>query len=173
MKNRLDVNEAIKWIIIAILAILFYFATTGCNPVKKVLKSEEKMQQVVVEYRKKHPAKNDTFYIPGDTITNSYTVVDSIPLPYPVNHKYTERYYTDRIIKDTVKVIDRDLITAAFARVDTALNRLQAMTVDRNEWRSLARERLYIILLICAVIVGGGILYIVRVFKPSISIQRP
>jgi hypothetical protein len=169
MKNRMDVNEIVKWIIIALCAAMFYFATSGCNPVKQVLKSPEKTEAVVVEYVKRNPPKNDTnyVYVPGDTIETFQVVYDSVRLPFPVNHRYTEKHYIDRIIVDTVKqtVIDRSFMAALESRIGK-------LETELEDWKDKAQRRGWILAFLITLIVGGGIFYVVKTFQPKITLMK-
>jgi hypothetical protein len=169
MKRRVDINEIIKWIIIALFTALFYFATSGCNPVKQVLKSPEKTEAVVVEYVKRNPPKNDTNYVymPGDTIETFQVIYDSVKLPYPVNHKYTEVRTIERTIVDTVEVtiIDRKLLGALEKRVNV-------LEKELDDWKDKAQRRGWILAFLITLIVGGGVFYLVKTFQPKITLMK-
>jgi hypothetical protein len=169
MRRRVDINEIVKWIIIAICAAMFYLATSGCNPVKQVLKSPEKTEEVVVEYVKRNPQKNDTVYkyLPGDTIETYQVIYDSVKLPYPVNHKYTEVRTIERTIVDTVKieVIDRKFIDALDKRV-------KALEGELAEWKDKAKTRGWWLVVLITIIVGSGVFYLVKTFQPKITIGK-
>lgn len=164
-------SEIGKWIIIilfmAMMVLLF-----GCNPVKQVLKSQEKTEEVVRQYVKTNPPKNDTAFIPGDTLTITKVVVDSIPLPYPVNHKYTETHYIDRTITDTVKVIDRSFIDALNNRLSKLELEFAEMQADRDRWKSAAQVRLYWLIGLIVIIVGAGVFYVIKVLQPKITLMK-
>ena len=172
MKNKVDLTEVVKWVIIALGALLFYLAIGGCNPVKQVLKSQQKTEEVVREYVKTNPPKNDTAFIPGDTLTITKVVRDSIPLPYPVNHKYTETHYIDRTITDTVKVIDRSFIDALNNRLSKLELEFAEMKADRDKWKGMAQVRLYWLIGLIAMIVGAGVFWVVKTFQPKITIGK-
>jgi hypothetical protein len=169
MKNKVDFDEIVKWIVIAICAAMFYLATSGCNPVKQVLKSPEKTEAVVVEYVKRNPPKNDTnyIYLPGDTIETYQVIYDSVRLPYPVNHKYTEVRTIERTIVDTVKqtVIDRTLLGALEKRVNL-------LEKELDDWKDKAQRRGWLLAFLITLIVGGGIFYLVKTFQPKITIGK-
>ena len=170
-KGRMSKSEIGKWIIIilfmAMMVLLF-----GCNPVKQVLKSQEKTEEVVRQYVKTNPPKNDTAFIPGDTLTITKVVVDSIPLPYPVNHKYTETHYIDRTITDTVKVIDRSFIDALNNRLSKLELEFAEMQADRDRWKSAAQVRLYWLIGLIVIIVGAGVFYVIKVLQPKITLMK-
>jgi hypothetical protein len=85
-----------------VIVLLLMFA--GCSPVKRVLRNEDKTEQVVREYLRKHPSKNDTtlVLIPG--------------VPFPVFVK----------IKDSTQRVPCD----TFTRVTPGGTRV---TVDQNK----------------------------------------
>jgi hypothetical protein len=173
MRRRdFDINDIIKWIIIAIFAILFYAALNGCNPVKQVLKSKESTEKVVRQYVKDNPPKNDTTFIPGDTVQINYVVKDSVKLPYPVNHKYTEYHYIDRTIRDTVKVLDRSFIDALNNRLTALEKDFTEMKADRDTWKSKAQVRLYWLIALLVIILGAGVFYVIKILQPKITLMK-
>jgi len=170
--NNWDINDVVKWIIVALLASMIYFSVSSCNPVKQVLKSKERTEKVVREYVKENPPKNDTTFIKGDTLTLTRVIVDSVPLPYPVNHKYTETHYIDRTITDTIKVIDRSFIDALNNRLNVLEKEFTEMKADRDTWRSAARVRLYWLIGLITLILGAGVFYVIRILQPKITIGK-
>jgi len=146
-----------------ILIIILLFAS--CNPVKKVLKSQEATEEVVREYVKANPPKNDTLFIPGEVIHRDTTIYDSIPLPYPVNHKYTETRIIEQHIRDTVKVIDRTFMDALNKRLTVVENTLVQMTGERDYWKKEARTRLYFLLGIVGLFVAALAFRVAKMFK--------
>lgn len=164
-------SDFIKWLAI-ILIIGLLFLLFGCNPVKQVLKSKEKTETVVREYVKDNPPKNDTLFIPGEVVFRDTTIRDSIPLPYPVNHKYTETRIIEQHIRDTIKVIDRSFIDALNTRLTTLEKEFTEMKADRDYWRSEARVRLYWLLGLIALIVGAAVFYVIRILKPTINFVK-
>jgi hypothetical protein len=173
MRNRdIDTNEIVKWVIIFIFSFLFYIALNGCNPVKQVLKSPEKTEAVVVEYVKRNPPKNDTTFLPGDTLTITTVVKDSVKLPFPVNHRYTETHYIDRTITDTIKVIDRSFIDALNNRLTALEKEFTEMKADRDKWKSAAQVRLYWLIGLLLLILGAGVFYVIRILQPKITLMK-
>jgi hypothetical protein len=172
MKNKVDISEIVKWIIIAIMASLLYFATMGCNPVKQVLKSQERTEEVVRDYVKKNPPKNDTLFIPGEVIHRDTTIRDSIPLPYPVNHRYTETRIIEQMVRDTIKVIDRSFIDALNNRLTKIETQFVEMKADRDKWKSAAQIRLYWLLALIALIIGAGVFYVIKILQPKITLMK-
>ena len=170
-KGKMSKSEIGKWFII-ILFVALMVLIFGCNPVKQVLKSQEKTEEVVRQYVKTNPPKNDTAFIPGDTLTITKVVVDSIPLPYPVNHKYTETHYIDRTVTDTVKVIDRSFIDALNNRLSKLELEFAEMQADRDRWKGAAQVRLYWLIGLIVIIVGAGVFYIIKVLQPKITLMK-
>lgn len=166
-----DYTEYGKWFII-ILFVVLMFLLFSCNPVKQVLKSKEATEKVVREYVKDNPPKNDTTFLPGDTMTITTVIRDSVKLPYPVNHKYTETHYIDRTITDTIKVIDRSFIDALNNRLSILEKEFTEMKADRDGWKAKAQVRLYWLLALLAVILGAGVFYVVKTFQPKITIGK-
>ena len=119
----------------------------ACNPVKKVLQSPAMTDKVVVEYLKANPPKTQVTYLPGKdtTIIKDTVIRDSIRLPYPVNHRYTEIRYVDRLVRDTIRIVDRSydsLLLRKINSLEVNISRLQADNKDlRREiwiWRIVA-----------------------------------
>jgi hypothetical protein len=164
-------SELGKWIII-ILFIGLLLLMFGCNPVKQVLKSKERTEKVVRQYVKDNPQKNDTLFVPGEVIRLDTTIYDTVPLPYPVNHRYTETRVIKEHSRDTIKVIDRTFIDALNSRLTVLENEFIAMKADRDKWRTEARIRLYWLIGLILLILGAGVMYVIKVLKPSISIMK-
>lgn len=81
---------------------------SSCDPVKRLLKRQERTQRIIAEYLAKNPPKVDTVYIKGeieyhsDTIVNENIYVDTIRLSDTVWIHQTK--YRDLI--KTVRVTD-------------------------------------------------------------------
>ena len=104
-------------------------------------------ERVVVEYMKANPPKTQTFYLPGKdtTIIKDTIIYDSIRLPYPVNHKYTEIRYVDKLVRDTIRIIDRSLDSLYIRKInalEAIVSQLQAASKDMRKeiwtWRMVA-----------------------------------
>jgi hypothetical protein len=124
-----------------------FFLLASCNPVKKVLQSPAMTDKVVVEYLKANPPKTQVTYLPGKdtTIIKDTVIRDSIRLPYPVNHRYTEIRYVDRLVRDTIRIVDRSydsLLLRKINSLEVNISQLQAANKDlRREiwtWRIVA-----------------------------------
>lgn len=127
------------------IAVILSFAS--CNPVRKVLQSPAMTERVVVEYLKANPPKTQTFYLPGKdtTIIKDTIIYDSIRLPYPVNHRYTEIRYVDRLVRDTIRIVDRSLDSLYIRKInalEAIVSELQASNKDMRKeiltWRIVA-----------------------------------
>lgn len=150
--------------VLLILSLFFI----GCNPVKHILKDPNKVSQVVAEYVKQNPPKNDTIVHIGVPIVRDSTVRDTIPLPYPVKERYETIHYRDNIRVDTVKVIDRSLLDAMDTRVRNLENSVKAITEERDYWRK--RAILYEIIL--AVIGVSVLLFFGFKIYTSLTIRK-
>jgi hypothetical protein len=146
-----------------LLIIILLFAS--CNPVKKVLKSQEATEEVVREYVKANPPKNDTTFIRGKDSVIERVEYDTIPLPYPVKEKYVERYYKNVSRVDTSKIKDRELLNALNKRLTVVENTLVQMTSERDYWRKEARTRLYFLLGIVGLFVAALAFRVAKMFK--------
>jgi hypothetical protein len=155
-----------------LIALLSIVLLAACNPVKQVLKSKEKTDEVVRQYVKENPPKNDTTFIPGEVIFRDTTIRDSVPLPYPVNHRYTETRIIEQHIRDTIKVIDRSFIEALNNRLEKLESEFTEMKADRDRWKSAAQIRLYWLLGLILIIVGAGVFYVIRILQPKITLMK-
>ncbi len=146
-----------------LLIIILLFAS--CNPVKKVLRSQEATEEVVREYVKANPPKNDTTFIRGKDSIIERVELDTIPLPYPVKERYVERHYKEVSRVDTSKIKDRELLDALNKRLTVVENLLVQMTTERDYWRKEARTRLYFLLGIVGLFVAALAFRVAKMFK--------
>jgi hypothetical protein len=146
-----------------LLIIILLFAS--CNPVKKVLRSQEATEQVVREYVKANPPKNDTTFIRGKDSVIERVELDTIPLPYPVKERYVERHYKEVTRVDTSKIKDKELLDALNKRLTVVENLLVQMTTERDYWRKEARTRLYFLLGIVGLLVAALAFRVAKMFK--------
>jgi pyoverdine/dityrosine biosynthesis protein Dit1 len=130
-----------------LFSIVLIISFAACNPVKKVLQSPTMTERVVVEYLKANPPKTQTFYLPGKdtTIIKDTIIYDSIRLPYPVNHRYTEIRYVDKLVRDTIRIVDRSLDSLYIRKInalEAIVSELQADNKDMRKeiwtWRIVA-----------------------------------
>lgn len=113
-----------------VVFICFFFIGYGCNPVKRVLKSTEKTQQVVDAWLQRTPIGTDTAYkyLPGDTVTQILIGYDTAYIKGDTVHKVDTIKIKERAIKlltvrDTlVKTItDNRLVTGCQTALNNAL----------------------------------------------------
>jgi hypothetical protein len=100
------------------------------------LRDPIKTEKVAVEFIKNNPRKNDTTFIPGSTVIKEVVTYDTVPLPYPVNEKYTERHFKEVIVRDTVKIESREFENGLIKRIDALEIGLAEMKQSRNGWRT-------------------------------------
>ena len=103
----------VKVVYIAIgLAILCMLAS--CDPIKRAMKRQERLDAAVSEYLRRNPPKADTLYLPGDTIYHTDTIVN-------------ENIYVDTVWQnDTVFITKtkwKEYITTAYVR-DTIIRKV-------------------------------------------------
>ena len=103
----------VKVVYIAIgLAILCMLAS--CDPIKRAMKRQERLDAAVSEYLRRNPPKADTLYLPGDTIYHTDTIVN-------------ENIYVDTVwLNDTVFITKtkwKEYLTTAYVR-DTIIRKV-------------------------------------------------
>ena len=125
-----------KFLLFALAVVL----AVSCNPVKKVLQDPAKTQKVMEAYMAEHPSRPDTVHLAGrDTILVRQSLqIDSIPLPYPVNHRYTETYYRDRVIHDTLVITKCDGLEVLQKQVAGLTERLDRAEDSAAWWQKAA-----------------------------------
>lgn len=154
----------------------------ACNPVKQVLKSESKTQQVIEAYIKTHPFKNDTILtvVPGDTITTEK--VDTLTVSVTTIQKDTVRItktnivtrLVERRITDTVKetINNYDLVNELKREGIKKDERIKILGESVAEWKSAARSRNVKFFSLLAIVIGGAGLYAYnKFFKPTINVN--
>ena len=146
-------------------AVIIILLLASCNPVKKVLQSQEATEKVVREYVKKNPPKNDTTFIRGKDSIIERVELDTIPLPYPVKERYVERHYKEVTRVDTSKIKDRELLDALNKRLTVVENLLVQMTTERDYWRKEASTRLYYLIGIVGLFIAAIVWRVVKMFK--------
>jgi hypothetical protein len=153
---------------IRILLVLSLFFI-GCNPVKRIMKDQNKVAQVVAEYVKQNPQKNDTtIHIGLPQVVRDSIVRDTVQLPYPVKERYETIHYRDNVRTDTVKIIDRTLLQALDTRVRTLEANVKSITDERDYWRK--RAILYEIIL--AVIIGSVLFFFTLKLYTSLTLKK-
>jgi hypothetical protein len=147
-------------LVTGILALLAALLLMSCNPVKKVMKDPVKVEKVVAKWRLTHPLDTAKIIIKGrdTTIINEVVRVDSIRLPYPINHRYTEIRIKDRLVTDTVYLRDTAMIGVLIRKIEgleVAISELKA------ENKSLKRFKVGVI----SIGVLSTIVLVVKKFK--------
>jgi hypothetical protein len=161
----------------------------ACNPVKQVLKSESKTQQVIEAYIKTHPFKNDTILtvLPGDTITTekidtiTQTIYKTIKDTVYATKTNTVTRVIEKRITDTVResVNNYDFVNA-LNKQNENLKQEGIRKDEQNkilkeqvaEWKSTARSRNVKFFSLLAIVIGGAGLYAYnKFFKPTINVN--
>lgn len=95
-------------------ALLLALILSSCNPLKRAIKRQERLDNAISEYLRRNPPKSDTFYLPGDTIYHTDTIVN-------------ENIYVDTLwVNDTVYITKtkwREYLTTAYVR-DTIIRKV-------------------------------------------------
>lgn len=96
------------------IAASFLLLLSGCDPIKRAMKRQERLDAAVSEYLRRNPPKADTLYLPGDTIYHTDTIVN-------------ENIYVDTVwLNDTVFITKtkwREYLTTAYVR-DTIIRKV-------------------------------------------------
>ncbi len=105
------------WVIRAFclfVAALFLLLLSSCDPIKRAMKRQERLDAAVSEYLRRNPPRADTLYLPGDTIYHTDTIVN-------------ENIYVDTVwLNDTVFITKtkwREYLTTAYVR-DTIIQKV-------------------------------------------------
>lgn len=105
------------WVIRAFclfVAALFLLLLSSCDPIKRAMKRQERLDAAVSEYLRRNPPRADTLYLPGDTIYHTDTIVN-------------ENIYVDTVwLNDTVFITKtkwREYLTTAYVR-DTIIRKV-------------------------------------------------
>ncbi len=125
----------------------------GCNPVKQVLRDQEKLEEVAKVVVKGGWCANDTTFITtSDTLVELDTLVriDTLTDTYVLNDTtYITKWKTRDIVKsvtihDTIKSFIVDNARVRLLQADSA-----RLTYELNEWQGKAKKRqLWIFILI-------------------------
>lgn len=96
------------------IAASFLLLLSGCDPIKRAMKRQERLDAAVSEYLRRNPPRADTLYLPGDTIYHTDTIVN-------------ENIYVDTVwLNDTVFITKtkwREYLTTAYVR-DTIIRKI-------------------------------------------------
>lgn len=143
MKIRIN---APRLILIAIALLLIFLFVTSCNPVKQVLRDQEKLEEVAKVVVKGGWCANDTTFITkSDTLVQIDTLekVDTITDTYVFNDTtYITKWKTREITKsitihDTIKSFIVDNARVKLLQADSA-----RLSTEMNEWKGKAENRL-------------------------------
>ena len=154
--------NAPRLILIAIVLLLVYLWVTSCNPVKQVLRDQEKLEEVAKVVVKGGWCANDTTFITtSDTLVQIDTLekVDTITDTYVFNDTtYITRWKTREITKnitihDTIKSFIVDNARVKLLQADSA-----RLSVEVGEWKHKANTRLS--WLISLLIIIGVFIYL-------------
>jgi hypothetical protein len=155
--------------------------TLACNPVKQVLKSESKTQQVIEAYIKTHPFKNDTILtvLPGDTITTekidtiTQTIYKTIKDTVYATKTNTVTRVIEKRITDTVRetVNNYDLVNELKREnivKDERIRKTEEQLAEKSEESSSRNKRFWGL----AILVVGYVGYRAYKFlKPTINVN--
>lgn len=137
-----------------IWSALVLLLLAGCDPVKRSIKRQERIDRLVADYLARNPVRADTVYIAGETVYRSDTIVN-------------ENIYVDTTrILDTVYVHQvkyRDLLKT-FLRTDTVIYTInqstgvavsQYMLATENEKKAKKRANRYlsVLVILCSLII--------------------
>jgi hypothetical protein len=143
MKIKID---PLNVLLIALISVFFIFWLVSCNPVKQVLRDEDKLQQVARVIVNGGWCANDTTYITKsdtlvkvDTLVEVYTDTEVVTLN---DTTYFTKWKTKTIaktitIRDTLKsyIVDN-------ARVKSLQTDSTTLTIKVNEYKRKANTRL-------------------------------
>jgi hypothetical protein len=132
--------------------ILISLILTSCNPVRKVLNDKRKIAQVVEEYVKQNPPKNDTTYHVGIPVVRDTVVHDTVQLKVPIKERYETFHYRDNVRVDTVKVVDKSLLQALDTRVQNLEKQIEVLKDERDYYKSQYRLYLSIVVGLAVVV---------------------
>ena len=145
MKIKID---PLNILLIALILVFFVFWLLSCNPVKQVLRDQEKLEEVAKVVVKGGWCANDTtFVVKSDTIVDIDTLVriDTLTDTYVLNDtvhivKWKTRDITKSItIHDTIKsfIVDNArvrLLQADSTRLTNLANEYKAKADSRLNW---------------------------------------
>lgn len=145
--NKHDLQDAIFYFILIATAIFIVLGSSGCNPVKKVLKDPKRTSVMAAEIIKRGYCTNDTTII---QIHDTTTTIDTVDVPVIILDTlqlndtlifWETKYYDIIKTKTVVKQVDRIVIDSA--RINVLENELKQWKtkfadVDqrRKNWRN-------------------------------------
>lgn len=145
---------------VIITALLLLFGLAGCDPVKRAMKKKQQLDAAIRDYLRDNPQPADTFYVRGDTLYHTDTLVneniyvdtvrvkDTIYVT-TVNWKEILRtaYITDTIVQ---KIVDRSFSAGLQTELDMTKGALVGQHRSKRGWMIAA------ILLASAILVYGA-----------------
>lgn len=122
-ERKLDLYTLLMALAASIFVMLVLMS---CDPIKRAMKRQERLDAAISEYLQKNPPKTDTIYLPGDTIYHTDTLV-------------YENIYVDTIrFNDTVYIVKerlRKIVQKTVIR-DTVLHRVS----DCAQYQAIKNE---------------------------------
>jgi hypothetical protein len=156
MKIKID---PLNILLIALIFVFFIFWLLSCNPVKQVLRDQEKLEEVAKVVVKGGWCANDTtFVVKSDTLVEVDTLVriDTLTDTYVLNDTvYFTKWKTRDITKsttihDTIKSFIVDNARVRLLQADSA-----RLTTEVGEWKAKAKQRQLWLFFIIAIIAVG------------------
>jgi len=156
MKIKID---PLNILLIALILVFAIFWLLSCNPVKQVLRDQEKLEEVAKVVVKGGWCANDTTFITkSDTLVEVDTLVriDTLTDTYILNDtvyftKWKTRDITKSItIHDTIKSFIVDNARVRLLQADSA-----RLTTEVGEWKAKAKQRQLWLFFIIAIIAVG------------------
>lgn len=106
-ENRLNLYT---FIMAACMALIAMMLLVSCDPIKKAIKRQERLDAAISDYLQRNPPRADTIYLPGDTIYHSDTLVYENIYVDTVRINDTVYLVKERLKKIVQKVVIRDTI---------------------------------------------------------------
>jgi hypothetical protein len=156
MKTKID---PLNVLLIAFISVFFIFWLLSCNPVKQVLRDQEKLEEVAKVVIKGGWCANDTTFIAtSDTLIEVDTLVRFEPEIHTVianDTVYITFYKTRDILKsttihDTIKSFIVDNARVRLLVADSA-----RLSTEVDVWRGKAKQRQIWLFAIVAIICGA------------------
>ena len=156
MKIKID---PLNILLIALILVFFIFWLLSCNPVKQVLRDQDKLEQVAKVVIKGGWCANDTTFIStSDTLIKVDTLVRFEPEIHTVisnDTVYITFYKTRDILKsttihDTIKSFIVDNARVRLLVADSA-----RLSTEVDVWRGKAKQRQLWLFFIVAIICGA------------------
>lgn len=159
MKTKIDPVNAILLVLILLFTLLWL---ASCNPVKQVLKDQDKFQQVAQEVIRSGMCANDTtFIVKSDTTIQVDTLIQN-DTTIQVETRNDTTYLTRLKYRDIIKSITiHDTIKSVVvdnARLNLIRGELAVAKAKSMEWERKAERRAgWLIILIMAI---AGFVYL-------------